>query len=125
MMIRRLLIVAVLLMPRNAFADDPEPVPPPTDFLHLKHVGGFLHVPGHDDKPPVVIVLPKDTRVLMPHTWDKLDGELRTLQDSETRLTAENKYMRERVKGWQPGWKTLGIATLTGIATGIYLGHKL
>jgi hypothetical protein len=56
--------------------------------------------------------------------WNKLDLEVRRLQDQETRLTAENHSLRTSLGGWQPGWKTLSGALLLGIAAGFYVRSK-
>lgn len=57
--------------------------------------------------------------------WNKLDAEVRRLQDAETRLTAENQSFRASLGTWQPGWKTLLGAVILGGAGGWYLGSKL
>jgi hypothetical protein len=46
-----------------------------------------------------------------------LDLELRRAQDSETRLAAENKSLREQAPTWVPGWKTVLGAALLGMAS--------
>ena len=48
-------------------------------------------------------------------SWDRLDAEIRRLQDAETRLTAERDYLLALppVK-----WKT-GVAAIAGIVLGV------
>jgi isopenicillin N synthase-like dioxygenase len=58
-------------------------------------------------------------------TWGKLDSTLKAAQDQVTRLTAENASFRATASSWQPGWKTLAGAVLTGIAAGLYFDRKL
>ena len=70
-------------------------------------------------------LLPQGTQILTPPARDKIDFKIKTLEESETRLRAENIYMKNRVKGWQPGGKTLLVSAITGIVTGIYIGYKL
>lgn len=55
--------------------------------------------------------------------YNKLDLEVRRLQELETRLTAENRSLRESVSGWQPGWKTLALTLAVGVVAGFY-GHS-
>lgn len=57
-------------------------------------------------------------------SWSMLDTELKRLQDAETRLTAENKSMRETTSGWQPGWISLSTALISGIALGAYVATR-
>lgn len=56
--------------------------------------------------------------------WGDLDTELRRSQDNETRLAAENNSLRDTTMSWQPGWKTIAVTLLTGLAGGIYLGMQ-
>jgi hypothetical protein len=58
-------------------------------------------------------------------THQKLDTEMRRLQDTETRLSAENTSLRSTLKGWQPGWIVLVVAAAGGVALGFYAGSKL
>lgn len=57
-----------------------------------------------------------------------LDDTLHGLQDSKTRLTAENQSLRGAVAGWQPGWLTFATALVGGfvggIATYYYFTHR-
>lgn len=57
--------------------------------------------------------------------WKKLDDAYKTKSDDDTRLTAENKALKEALSGWQPGWKTLASALAVGLVGGWYLHDKL
>jgi hypothetical protein len=52
-------------------------------------------------------------------TYSVLDDELRRLQDSETRLKAENQSLRGAIAGWQPGWLTTVVVFIGGAALGV------
>ena len=54
-----------------------------------------------------------------------LDTEVRRLQDSEMRLGAENKSLRNTAEGWQPGWKILASAVVLGLVGGWYIHSTL
>lgn len=56
---------------------------------------------------------------------DRLDREVRRLQDAETRLVAENRSLRGTLSSWQPGWVVLVVAVAGGVALGVYAGSKL
>lgn len=58
-------------------------------------------------------------------SWTKLDAAIRTAQDRVTGLAAENASLRASAAGWQPGWKALASAVLTGVGLGWYLRDKL
>lgn len=59
-------------------------------------------------------------------TWDSLDTEVRRLQTQETRLTEENKVLRENLNGWRPGWVLiLGVAVASvGAGAGVYYWYE-
>lgn len=57
--------------------------------------------------------------------WKKLDDAFKVRADEGTRLTAENKALKEALSGWQPGWKTLASALAVGLVGGWYLHDKL
>jgi hypothetical protein len=83
-------------------------------------------------KVPVPITLKADTgeemRVdpgyyVVEPIWNKLDEEMRRLQDAETRLAAENKSLRKSASEG-PGWGTaawIGGALAAGFAAGALL----
>lgn len=56
---------------------------------------------------------------------DRVEKEWHRLQDSETRLTAENASMKKTLAGWQPGWYVLAGALLGGVLLGWYLHSKI
>ena len=56
-------------------------------------------------------------RYIPEDQWLDLDSEIKRLQDSETRLTAENKELQ---KPDPTPWKLVLGATLLGIAAGAY-----
>lgn len=58
-------------------------------------------------------------------TYNRLDAEVQRLQDAETRMKAENEYLKKAQATWQPGWKTLTTALVTGIALGAYVHAKI
>lgn len=62
---------------------------------------------------------------LVDPLWTSWELELRRLQDAETRLAAENESLRRSAEEWQPGWKLLAGAVLTGLAAGAYGAYKL
>jgi hypothetical protein len=53
--------------------------------------------------------------------FEKTEIEFKRLQDTETRLTAENHEFRKITESWQPGWRTLAVTLLGGIAIGVYI----
>lgn len=54
-----------------------------------------------------------------------LDVEVKRLQDVETRVTAENKSLRETLSTWQPPVYLLVTTFVIGVAAGAYLVYKL
>ena len=113
--------VALLLASASvAYGDDPAPSAPSTatGVLHLHSDSHVVTKGGSElDLPPGYFVPEPD--------WDKLDAETKRLQDQEVRLTAENKSLKDATSGWQPGWRTLAITLVTGIALGVYAAEKL
>ena len=57
--------------------------------------------------------------------WAKLDGEVRRLQDAETRLTAENKSLRSSARAFSCDVKCVALLVVVGVATGVVVGIKL
>lgn len=115
----RLALVAVLLAPSPARADD-VPGPLPTERVRLTSGPGELLVPAIARR----FALPVGTEILLPEAVTKLDVEIKRLQEAETRLSAENHSLRDTAKSWQPGWKTLLVTLATGISVGVYAGLK-
>lgn len=58
-------------------------------------------------------------------TYDRLDAEVKRLQDAETRLRAENDSLRKSAQAWQPGWLTVVTAAVTGAVLAIYVERRL
>lgn len=56
--------------------------------------------------------------------WGKLDAETRRLQETETRLTAENRSLRKSAREVSFGWKTLSAALVLGFAAGAYAATR-
>lgn len=122
MPLRRFAIViafVTLLYPRSAGADVPQPVlePAPETPLHLRSSSTVLTDRGSRLRFPPGYFIDEVG-------WSKLDLELRSLQDTRTRLTAENVSLRQTANGWQPGWKTLTLTLAIGLAGGVYLGTR-
>lgn len=113
-------VAVVLLLARRAAADPDPPV------AHRTHV--VTEEPRLLCKPPappaICMDLPPGHFVDVP-TWSALDVELKRAQDAETRLDAENRSLKASASSWQPGWKVLGGAVLTGLALGWYAHSKL
>lgn len=105
--------VAVYLSATRAAA---EPVPAPTPDLTPWHIvsASTLTTEGGSTE-----ALPAGVVILRGEAWEKLDVEIRRLQDAETRLAAENVSLRESLTdGGGPGWATL-TAFVAGAALGI------
>lgn len=102
-------------------AADPAPTPAPATpgvFLHIASSSHLVTSGGTSlDLPPGYFY--------DEQKWGAMDVEYRRLQDAETRLTAQNKSYEASASSWQPGWKTLGAAFLTGLAAGVYVRGKL
>jgi hypothetical protein len=52
-------------------------------------------------------------------TWQEVDNEFKRLQNQETRLTAENKSLKESLDTWKPGWVAVTSAVLVGVLGGV------
>ena len=113
--------VGLLSFTPSVAAADPAPapativVPPPTHIHTASTVttdgGSTLHLPpGYFLDEPA---------------WDNLNVQIKKLQDTDTDLTAQNKAMQTTLSGWSPGWRTLAVAVVTGVAIGVYLDRKL
>jgi hypothetical protein len=116
---RRLAIIAALLVmfgTDRALADDAQP-PSVTQPLPNPHVrlseGGELTTPDGQR-----YYLPLGTHILDGTSWQKLDDEVKRLQEQETRLKAENKSLKGALSSWTPGWGTLIVFTGLALATG-------
>jgi hypothetical protein len=89
-------------------------VEPPTHLLSPSHV---VTRGGSELDLPEGYFVPEET-------WDHLDLELRRLQESETRLRAENEAFR-RSAGW--GWGTVALvvgAVAVGAGGVLWIEHR-
>lgn len=92
--------------------------PAPLENVHLNSAATCTTVKGS------VVVLPAGW-FLNEAKHAALDAETKRLQDVETKIIAENGVLRASVAGWQPGWKTLLVATLAGMAAVIAIERAL
>lgn len=113
-------MVCVLTVPRTAFADEDIVTHPPPVNLHISS-NSTLRT---DVDQHVAHRLPPGY-FFDEGTFDKLDAELRRLQEQETRLTAENESLRDSSRHYFPGWVVVGAAVAAGIAAGIWIGVKI
>lgn len=109
-----LAVVILAALADQAHGDDYAPAP------------AFVHV-----KSPSRLETDKGTKLRLPPSyildepsWSKLDTEHKQLEDDRTRLTAENKSLRESAAHWKPAWYWIASATIGGIAIG-WSVHKL
>jgi hypothetical protein len=117
-MLRQLALTMALL----AFEADAEGDPAPPTFAHLQSTR--LACLGVLPMVSDCITLPSGYFLDEP-TYVKLDNELRRLQDTETRLVAENASLRAAAQTWKPGWITLTTTLVVGIVAGVYIDHRL
>lgn len=101
--------MSVLLASQNVFAD----VPLPTGHVTLSSGDGELIAPNGQR-----YYLPMGTHILDGTSWQKLDTEVKRLQDEVTRKDAENKSLRNALSSWTPGWGTLVVLTGLALAVG-------
>lgn len=147
---RRTIVVAALLLlalARDVGAEPAPSLPAPGRVPHLKLPGErTLCKPApsvdngdgsstYEDVPESVIAAWIDSefvwcrrlppgRFLDEPEWSKLDTEIRRLQETETRLKAENNVYKNAADGWSPGWKTLVGALGLGISIGVYAATR-
>jgi hypothetical protein len=112
--------VLTLLLARRVTAEPDAPVVPRTHVVTEEP--RFLCVPP---APPVRCMDLPPGHFVDQNVWTALDTEIKRAQNAETRLAAENKALRESASGWQPGWRMLAGAILTGLAGGWYVHSKL
>lgn len=103
--------VALLLSTRAAA----DPALPVDESLHIETPFTVETDGGSSLRLPPGYYLPEPT-------WDRLDAELRRLQDTETRLTAVNESLRESLndapsRAW---WVAAGAGLIAGILLGSY-----
>jgi hypothetical protein len=127
MRIRRAVTTAVILtlLASRAVADPALPAPAPTVVtpdltapVHL-HSDATCTTAGGSS-----LTLPPGYFLAEP-VWTKFDTTTKTLQDTDTEITAENKSLRASAAGWQPGWYTLGTVLVSAFIAGIYVRGKL
>lgn len=105
-------VLVVIMLAKRVAAGDPEP-----------------HAHVLTEEPRLLCIPPAAERCIdLPPghfvdrtTWSALDLELRRAQDAETRLGAENRSLRASAASWQPGWKVLAGAVVSGLALGWYV----
>lgn len=123
------ILVAVAVLSTAPVAADPMPdsavpapdagtpdAPPGTTYLHVRS-GAHLTTDGGSD-----LTVPPGY-YLDEASWDRVDAEMRRLQDAETRLAAENDVFRKDSASGL-GWGTLlvaGLAVLAGAAVDRYV----
>lgn len=112
---RKVAVILVVLALGSRVCADPLPPEETAPYLHL-HTPSTVVTDGgaHLRLPPGYFQTEPE--------HDRVDAEMHRLQDQETRLTEQNRVMREETSGWTPGWKSLLAATVTGIALGVYVG---
>lgn len=99
--------------------DGGNPIPMPSGHLRLTTRDGELVVGD------ARVTIPVGAHVLDAPSWDLLDAEMRRLQELETRITAENRSLRETASSWQPGWRTMAITLAVGLAGGAYAYYRI
>jgi hypothetical protein len=104
------IVVALMLLSDNVLAD----APLPNGHVTLKTGEGQLVAPNG-----TTYTLPVGSHILDGTTWEKLDVEVRRLQDKETRLDAENKSLKDSLQatpkmGWTAAFLLVGFMTVTG-----------
>jgi hypothetical protein len=104
--------------PEQPTIETPQPMPTP----HLRLSTGEGTLIGPNGK---LFTLPQGSHIITGDVWHDLDSEMLRLQESETRLSAENKRLRQSVESWSPGWKSLAVAVGSGLALGWYLNSRL
>lgn len=99
-------------------APAPAPAPSLTGYIHLQS-GSHISTDGGTklDLPPGYF--------FDEPTFNKLDADVKQLQDDNTSKDAQIKVYRAQVEKWQPGWMTLAGAVVGGIVLGWYLHEKL
>lgn len=117
---RVLIVVGVLLAAPRATADTVEREVLAMPSHHIRTTGdGELQVNGK------IYAIPPLSHVLTNESWEKLDAELRRLQEQGTRLQAENESFRKSAEAWSPGWVTIFSVLAVGATLGWYAGSRL
>lgn len=105
--------LAVLLTTGRVIADDAQPLPSP----HVRLTSGPGELKAPDGQR---YFLPVGTHILDGTSFENLEKETKRLQESEVRLTAENKSLKNDSG---PGWGTLLIVALSSAALGLTVAH--
>lgn len=108
----------VLLLARATAAADPAPGPQHVETVEVR----LLCVPP---APAAKCIELLPGHFVDVATWGKLDTAIKIAQDRVTRLSAENVSLRASANGWQPGWKLLAGAVLSGVGLGWYVHGRL
>ncbi len=116
-----LTVLAMVAMPARALADD-APVPEPMPTLHMRLGTGPGVLIGPNGKH---YVIPQESHIVTGDVWNMREAELLRLQETETRIQAENTSLRKASKSWQPGAYVVVIAFLGGVTGGWYLNSRL
>lgn len=93
----------------------------PTRHILLRTGAGTLRGPNGR-----LYLIPQGSHVLNPNAWAENDADFLRLQESETRLAAENKSLRQSAGAWRPSWLVvMAIGLTAGFAGGMYVHSKL
>lgn len=115
---RRTVLLAGFLAMYPAPTDAEPYTPKPGEILHLNTATTGKTDGGTDLRLPPGYFLDEPT-------FTAKDLELRSSQETITRLKGENESFRKTTKSWQPGWKTLTTSLLVGLAGGWYIHSKI
>lgn len=119
MLPRRRVVVLVAVLTAMPARVDAEPYEPkPGEIIHLASPTTGRTDAGTDLRLPPGYFLDEET-------FKAKDVELRSLQETKTRLTGENDSFRKTAKSWQPGWKLMLTTFVVGIAGGVYIHSKI
>lgn len=118
-MITRLAALAIAVTVSSGVAiADPQPSPDaPHQVIHSPNPITLRADTGEELRVPPGYYLPEPV-------WQGLDLEVKRLQESETRLKAENRSLRDSASTAGPGWGTVALV-LGGIAAGVAMGYAL
>lgn len=104
---------AVLLLASQAAAEPVLPGEAPAQTYYRVRKPSTLHTLGG-----LVVPLPP-VYILGEPEWERLDAEVRRLQDAETRLEAENTSLRETARALSFPWRGAVVGGLLGLVVGI------
>lgn len=103
-----------------------DPVTPTTPVVAAEPDPGTLHL-----QTPSTVVTDGGSNLRLPPgyflpepEYKRQDALLKSLGDDKTNLTAQNISLRASTSGWQPGWRTLAAALVTGLVAGLYVDHR-